>query len=1083
MRRHLLTFVPITVVVASCHDVQGPRPLSPNAVVQTITTAGGTLTSKNLQLTVTIPAGALAAPTQISIDELNANELGAEFNGVKVLRAFELGPSGTTFKQPVTVTLASPLDVQASAGKVTVPLTSLLTTSGGKAVTLDDLRLSTSETASVLSGALSHFSPLVVSDENGVVTVTVSGVPASLEVGQHAKVNMDVSSSFPLGGLFATDDSRLFVPDPQTAGGSVAPTPGGFLMSHDYICTAAGPGTFKRELKVVVQRPAGLSAQGNSIFIFQLGARAVDCLRFERNIVIRKVGDGFGKVEMFEGFSVPAKLTCGVDCKETPPTKFAPSSKGYGFGATPELNSTFVGWRDDCVGDNDLSVLKPLTDNLTCTAEFRLKPLVTLRIEKAGKGSLRITAPGIDCPANVQTCEIKVPVGTTLFLNAEPSKGSRLAGWNDNAGGTQIGSTRIIRVDDNTTIKPFVVLEQLDIRMLPAQATLHVNELQKLNVVVNDEAGPVTDRKVTFTSTSPSVAQVSETGVVTPLAKGKTTIVATVDGPGGGTVSSVINVVPVTHQLTITKTGQGQITHGYTPVNEATITGFCDPDCQPRIEEHQEAVLVANPAPGWKFVRFTGDCTALPGTPNVARVTMNGAKSCHVEFAQEAPPTAKLSEITAQEDNSLIDPQNVHGKIFIRYHAFNFADGARAEIQINLSDGKQCTIDKDPILVDDKPANRITCPIDTAEPASDIFLAPVTPGVFQNGPKTIELRGYDQSGVLRFTESFASSFKNRNELVLKTNDPSPWSGPLPPVRGPDFTVTTHSLVFDNTPADRIALNTLRKSGTGTLVLTSTSSNTFAVDLVNSTNVEGAFTITPQPFGLNGEDKSGTWTLTVIDRDIDLMPPRAPFIFLPPIANITIGSAQLGHDTGPYPAGTVLPLSRIAGGFVTPAHPQQGCTAAHLHGNFLRIFRENSPILDGPFTDPELTFNDPCGFGLIVETPLTKIENSLGGTITDLNPVTSRFQLFRAVGQCDGPNGGDDIATTMGTAPGQSPHPDQTFTAKSYAYFYELFVNPSMSGQMLCVRATIFDSAVDRFGQPINVFRSVSPIQLVRFTVP
>jgi hypothetical protein len=72
---------------------------TPNGAVatQSIGAAGGTLTSTDGTVTITVPAGALATPTDITIQPVTPQSPGA------VGTAYRLGPEGVTFTTPVTL--------------------------------------------------------------------------------------------------------------------------------------------------------------------------------------------------------------------------------------------------------------------------------------------------------------------------------------------------------------------------------------------------------------------------------------------------------------------------------------------------------------------------------------------------------------------------------------------------------------------------------------------------------------------------------------------------------------------------------------------------------------------------------------------------------------------------------------------------------------------------------------------------------------------------------------------------------------------------------------------------------------------
>src|SRR5690242_17088981 len=63
--------------------------------------AGGSLTSDDGRLTVSVPPGAVSAPTSLSIQDITNTAPGGD--GI----AYRVGPDGTTFATPITLTFAA----------------------------------------------------------------------------------------------------------------------------------------------------------------------------------------------------------------------------------------------------------------------------------------------------------------------------------------------------------------------------------------------------------------------------------------------------------------------------------------------------------------------------------------------------------------------------------------------------------------------------------------------------------------------------------------------------------------------------------------------------------------------------------------------------------------------------------------------------------------------------------------------------------------------------------------------------------------------------------------------------------------
>src|SRR5206468_3890596 len=83
------------------------------------------------------------------------------------------------------------------------------------------------------------------------------------------------------------------------------------------------------------------------------------------------------------------------------------------------------------------------------------------------------------------------------------------------------------------------------VAVAPASATIVVGATQQLTATPLDSAGnPLTGRTVTWTSSDPTVAPVSGSGLVTGVAVGSVTITATSEGKSG-TAAITVNPPPV----------------------------------------------------------------------------------------------------------------------------------------------------------------------------------------------------------------------------------------------------------------------------------------------------------------------------------------------------------------------------------------------------------------------------------------------------------------------------------------------------------------------------------------------------------
>jgi YVTN family beta-propeller protein len=134
---------------------------NPRLAAADVGPAGGTLVSADGRVTLTVPAGALGAATTLTIEAIEASELGPEFRELDVDAAYRLGPEGTTFQKPVAVSVDSDQVPQIAANSVAVRFEVLLSSHAGAVAPLDGLAIEVATDRVRVHGAVAHFSPLV----------------------------------------------------------------------------------------------------------------------------------------------------------------------------------------------------------------------------------------------------------------------------------------------------------------------------------------------------------------------------------------------------------------------------------------------------------------------------------------------------------------------------------------------------------------------------------------------------------------------------------------------------------------------------------------------------------------------------------------------------------------------------------------------------------------------------------------------------------------------------------------------------------------------------------------------------------
>jgi hypothetical protein len=160
---------------------------------------GGSVTSTDGALTLEIPPGALAEDTDISIREVDPDDLPDAFADVGEDLGYELEPDGLTFAEPVTVSLSldpTSLETANGEGYDAYVLFSWSETNGLETLDAMVLEISLSEGEATLHGELEHFSLLRRSK---------AGVVVALD---------EVDREQPVGGQFT---ARLYVQNAAAA--------------------------------------------------------------------------------------------------------------------------------------------------------------------------------------------------------------------------------------------------------------------------------------------------------------------------------------------------------------------------------------------------------------------------------------------------------------------------------------------------------------------------------------------------------------------------------------------------------------------------------------------------------------------------------------------------------------------------------------------------------------------------------------------------------------------------------------------------------------------------------------------------
>jgi len=268
-----------------------------------------------------------------------------------------------------------------------------------------------------------------------------------------------------------------------------------------------------------------------------------------------------------EGKSGTSAIT--VDPIPVASVAVSPASAMVGVGTTVQLTATpldangnplagrTVTWASSAPGvatvDGTGLVTGVATGSATITATSE---------GKSGGSAITVSVPVAS--VTVSPASATVSVGTTSQLTATPldANGNALTGrtvtWTTGAPGVATvsasglvtavgaGSATITATSEGKSGSSVITVPVpvASVAVSPASATLAVGATQQLTATPLDANGtPLTGRVVTWVSSTPSVATVDGTGLVTALAGGATTITATSEGKSG--TSAITVPVPV----------------------------------------------------------------------------------------------------------------------------------------------------------------------------------------------------------------------------------------------------------------------------------------------------------------------------------------------------------------------------------------------------------------------------------------------------------------------------------------------------------------------------------------------------------
>lgn len=392
--------IAVAALLAACSPSSEPG-VDPDLVAVEIGPTGGTVSSMDKLVTLVVPAGAVSALTTLTIAPVDPEDLGPEFAGLDIAAAYELGPDGAVFAQPLTVSVYAGSPTGNTDSTIEFEAEALLTTGGAA---LDSTRLEVRGDSLFIVAELSHFSPLVRRRLGGQLRFELHGVPNQAQVdelfGVTAVVGGTLVTAMRVTGMW-TDltINNTVIRQSGDESGNLHPL-GATLVSDEmvFVCRQPGTATVKVDI-LAVRYPPNEEPKA----FYQLLEREMQCLEPPpQTLTVVKSGSGSGTVT-----SSPSGIDCGSDCSEV----YAYNSR-ITLLAVPDANSVFSRWSGaSCnlaVTPDLLVIMKRTTE---CEVTFEARPTIS----SLEPSSVNAGGPGFDLTVHGTRFDAgsKVKLGTT----------------------------------------------------------------------------------------------------------------------------------------------------------------------------------------------------------------------------------------------------------------------------------------------------------------------------------------------------------------------------------------------------------------------------------------------------------------------------------------------------------------------------------------------------------------------------------------------------------------------------------------------------------------------------------------------
>ncbi len=324
-----------------------------------------------------------------------------------------------------------------------------------------------------------------------------------------------------------------------------------------------------------------------------------------KNVTVIKTGSG-------RVVSTPAGIDCGTTCSY----HFA-SGSSILLRAIPDSGYAFSSWTG-CTSTNDVCTMTVNSDT-TVTAKFTVITY-NLTVTKPTAGNITGNG-GLNCGTGGNNCTVTLNYGTSVSLTATPDSGYTAGAWSGVS--CLNGAACAFTLTGDTTITHSFVQTFVLSATPPTGGTITGNGLNcgatcssilNKGTTVTLSATPLTG--YTFSSWGGDCSGMTCSFTLN----------------ASKSVTASFNLIPVTHTVTITKTGAGQgiVTSMPGGIN---CGASCNSAVSSPVSAGTKVRLFAAVGTGYTFTGWSGDCS---GTAAYCDVTMNADKNVTVNFDNAA---------------------------------------------------------------------------------------------------------------------------------------------------------------------------------------------------------------------------------------------------------------------------------------------------------------------------------------------------------------------------------------------------------------------------------------------------------------